>query len=310
MPQSHSILPSPLEKSLRREIATAELGPAAEFIVSRALPCVRFTDAGEMRTQRIGGTRFGGEPDLPQGEAWPQGSPVENGGPPGRTEANFLAQINLADLPKWQGCPLPEAGLLSFFLTRVPEAQTGSLHVRLIPAGTPLVRMKTPDESVLVDAYNPPFKPRKVKPSLGVSLPVHDEPFRNRIEALCEASKEQTGEEFLDESLMEMDSRVGPRDWFAQLLGYAVGSVADQPDHHRMVAHERLKLPGRSWKDFPEADEKRLRRETAQWRLLLHLGSHDPMGACWSDAGYLFAFIKEKPLAKLDFRDVPATIYD
>lgn len=310
MSKSVSSLPAPLEKKLRQEIATAELKPAADFIVSRALPCVRFTDVGEMRSHRVGGTRFGGEPDLPEGEAWPKGMPLEHRQEPQRTNANFLAQVNLADLPRWQGCPFPEAGLLSFFLSRIPEGESGSLRVRLIPAGTPLVRVKTPEESTLVDAYNPPFKPRKVKPALAVSLPVHDEPFRKRIEELCEASQEQTGEEFLDESLIEMKSSIGPKGWFAQLLGYAVGSVAYVPDHHRRVAHERLKLPGHSWDDFPDADEKRLRRETAGWRLLLHLGSHDPMGACWSDAGYLFAFIKEKPLKNLNFRDIPATIYD
>jgi hypothetical protein len=256
---------------------------------------------------------LGGDPDLPAGATWPQGTPLEHREQPPRTNAIFLAQLNLADLPRWDGFPLPEAGLLSFFLTRVPESEAGSLHVRLIPPGTPLCRLETPDPSTLVDAYNERFHPRKVKAALGISLPVHDKPFRQRIEALCAASDEPTAEEYLDESLIEMDGRVAPGGkWFAQLLGYAVGSVAYEPDHHRQIAHQRLGLPGNSWNDFPEADEKRLRQETARWQLLLHLGSHDPMGACWSDAGYLFTFIKSpprKPLTNRTLRDIPATIY-
>lgn len=54
----------------------------------------------------LGASRFGGLPDLPPDFAWPAAD--------GR-KLQFLAQLDLADLPRWAGSPLPADGWLYHF---------------------------------------------------------------------------------------------------------------------------------------------------------------------------------------------------
>ena len=74
--------------------------PAPAFLLRTSKP-----DGSDVPTGR---TKIGGEPDLPEGQAWPayrDGKPLA-----------FLAQVNLAELPDGvDRGGLPARGLLSFF---------------------------------------------------------------------------------------------------------------------------------------------------------------------------------------------------
>src|SRR5712691_9915419 len=77
-------------------------------IASRALSSIRLRAHTVDETHLdLGATKFGGSPDLPQNQAWPD----RNGSP-----LPFVAQINLADTARYDTKQsLPETGRLLFF---------------------------------------------------------------------------------------------------------------------------------------------------------------------------------------------------
>ena len=101
-----------LRQSLRTLAMNYELGPAVDYIMAQAVPCVRFRDLGQYDDAPIGSTRFGGDPDMPVQSPWP----TDPGAAASENALLFIAQFNLEELPLWRGCPLPKRGLLSIFL--------------------------------------------------------------------------------------------------------------------------------------------------------------------------------------------------
>lgn len=82
------------------------LAEHGDSLLGLVRPMLVLTEAGEDRTLAAGLTRIGGGPDLPTEVEWPRN---ESG-----LYYNFLAQINLADLPL-RAAPLPETGWLTFW---------------------------------------------------------------------------------------------------------------------------------------------------------------------------------------------------
>ena len=68
----------------------------------------------------LGASRLGGRPDLPPGFEWPRVKPsrTKKGRPLSGKRVPFVAQIDLASLPRWKGCPLPETGWIYAFIFR------------------------------------------------------------------------------------------------------------------------------------------------------------------------------------------------
>ena len=65
---------------------------------------------------RRGGTRFGGQPDVPPGFVWPVFTGTDDSGESETRPLSFLAQFDCAGLaPYDSGHLLPGTGLLSFF---------------------------------------------------------------------------------------------------------------------------------------------------------------------------------------------------
>ncbi|MCA9614302.1 MAG: DUF1963 domain-containing protein, partial [Myxococcales bacterium] len=114
----------------RASLADYDLADHAERILALARPCVALRNANA-RLAAAGRTRLGGQPDLPEGLAWPE-SPE---GP-----MTFLAQIDLAAVA---APDLPREGLLSFFFDRsdfhegADVCRVLHLHGALAPRDTP-----------------------------------------------------------------------------------------------------------------------------------------------------------------------------
>ena len=101
----------------------------------------------------LGATKIGGQPDLPQGAAWPdwRGAPL-----------NFLAQIRLADIAAHDpDGELPHEGMLSFFFDYTNwgkqgrEAEGSLATVLYVPQGAALQRMMWPETLRLRERYTP-----------------------------------------------------------------------------------------------------------------------------------------------------------
>lgn len=117
--------------------------PEKQALVNLVRASVRLVPDPTADAARIGGSRLGGEPDLPVGADWPDG----DDGP-----LSFVAQVNLGDLvPLLPGEGLPTSGLLSFFYDTesmpwgFDPADRGSWAVIHSAADDELVRRPVPD---------------------------------------------------------------------------------------------------------------------------------------------------------------------
>src|SRR5262245_135660 len=124
MSQDFDQLKAELHQRITNDSLLSSLNP-----FKLALPSVRFrTRRVPDKTVKIGQTRIGGLPDLPEGFEWPTWKPkVERddkfGGtwnPSSPAPLGFIAQIDLAEIPHLD--TLPTRGWLCFFYDRYCEA--------------------------------------------------------------------------------------------------------------------------------------------------------------------------------------------
>lgn len=123
-----------VEACFEGAVASVGLAHRREALRAIALPTLTLTEAGESDPDRLGESRVGGGPDLPEAIEWPRdGSGFH---------LNFLVQINLTDLPG--GCAdLPGEGLLLFFSGT--DLSDGT--VLFVSGGTPLVAHDLPPDA-------------------------------------------------------------------------------------------------------------------------------------------------------------------
>ena len=99
----------------RLKVAAEQSGCAAVLgmLLEQAKECAYlFNVEDEEAGMRVGGNRIGGRPDLPEGMEWPR--ELNERGKAWRY-ANFIAQLNLAEVPELLGMPLPRHGMLWLF---------------------------------------------------------------------------------------------------------------------------------------------------------------------------------------------------
>jgi uncharacterized protein YwqG len=245
-------LPPDLEKKLASRVK--KYGLDAHFSSIRKL--ARFTIllrvAPVKNTNRIplGCTRLGGVPDLPKGWNWPKENENAHYGPEERQFLDFIAQINLAELPSL-GRRLPRTGILYFF-AGINQKDKYVFRV-LFFKGPPsrLIRQAAPDRQLFIDKYGCPTGTLRVKRFLpSISLPDAFDYLRNLPDDLYDAYSTLEQEFHSDSKQAEPTSR---------LLGYP------------FAPHGKL-LPN------------------AKWQLLLQVESYFAAGDClmnFGDAGCL-----------------------
>ncbi|MEO1286646.1 MAG: DUF1963 domain-containing protein, partial [Chloroflexota bacterium] len=99
-------------QELRDMLKEHQLMDYADAIEDLAEGYIYLTLADEDTYQQVGNTRIGGVPDLPPTMEWAK---TDNG------YMSFLTQINLTELPQLPDSPLPEHGMLYFWLGNYPE---------------------------------------------------------------------------------------------------------------------------------------------------------------------------------------------
>jgi hypothetical protein len=165
-------------------------GGAAKLLLNKARECVYIFNDGDRKRYRVGASRLGGAPDLPNDSAWPPAdSPVlpghkgwpwlepdEQGQSP--RYAEFLAQFALAEIPDFECRLLPDVGHLCVFVSGWrPFAEVGvpSLFYtgeRLVPQSPPAVGISI---NRLVEGS------ASLRFQVGVSLPFGNTAFREAI---------------------------------------------------------------------------------------------------------------------------------
>ena len=252
----------------------------------------------------LGASRFGGWPDLPEGEAWPQwqGRPM-----------GFVAQIDLADAHAIQpALGLPKDGLLLFFI--------GCAADTFEPAGDPRrhylldVMLGTEPSHrggwrvMYVAAHSP------LRRQTWTSLPL-PEPF-----APCELRFAKGGKSLPDEQTvayarlpLDATQRDDYNDLIAQL------GPDDNPRACQLSGHPNLiqgtppelmcELASRGespWRvpQPTDADYEDVMDAASQWGLLLQLTGNADAGFEWGDGGHFYFYGRRTAMAEGNFEDV------
>lgn len=169
-----------------------------DSILSLVEPAIRIdTDPQVDAEIEVGTSKYGGEPDLPVGNTWPQGwqcDAIYNNGTEGVEElAGFLMQLELSEAQSspFVDLPLPESGLLSFFCYHdVDDVDCIGVNVFHYPASADLQRHSPPDKLTSENVLHAPKR------------------LRLR-ETLRLKSGGVTGEDALDENIWELRELAG-----------------------------------------------------------------------------------------------------
>jgi uncharacterized protein YwqG len=273
---------------LRLLAESPDLKRVAPAIAKEALPCVRlFTERTSDRAIKIGASKLGGLPDLPDASEWPHrdGAPL-----------SFLAQINVTALPKFDGLDkLPPDTLLSFFCdTRDlifgwDSNDKGSWRVIASPisSAVPLTRRRRPrdlaDEGV--------FTPCVIFTTFEEDLP---DPYSRIIEMLKLTKDEQ------DAYFHIFEDHIDPRPDH-KLLGHAKQWQTDMQLDCQLVSNG-ISVGTPDWHASPRRDA--LEAGASNWRLLLQVDTDENTGMQWGDLGSLYYWIKRSSLESRSFEDV------
>jgi hypothetical protein len=247
----------------------------------------------------VGETRFGGEPDLPPGESWPEaeGEPMI-----------FVAQLALADLNAYEAArELPEDGLLSFFYSpfgRQEQVLDNPVKVFHFASTVTLQRRSPPKRGEALTAYQISTEPEEGMPA--VESMYHYEAFlpKERLQRYYQALALQDGSNppisyYALSALIQARNNIDPERPTHRLLGH--------PDSIQGDPYLDVEMSKHGWHDWKEGSDEAMRaRERAlQWRLLLQVDAYqDGELLLNQDGGYFYFWIPADALAAHDWSRV------
>lgn len=277
-----------------------------DAIAALTRPASRAVSLGPDDYAQTGGTRFGGDPDLPRRMAWPR---RETGPLPGA--AVFIAQIDLAALP-YAPPALPRDGLLSLFVQGTDAASVPvDVHAFHFPRGAPLARRRSPSGEELCDEYLVDLRPIRVafEPTLSIADEVSSglaDTLGAQWEALHALRLELHGvlgrvgghaRDHGDEDLRL--SAVLEREGHAEVESVAMFADAARlaaflptAGGHRKRQLTRLEKEAAWWFE----NRARVLAECERWHCVLRIDSNEAMGLMINDADPLFFLANESDL--------------
>jgi hypothetical protein len=251
-------------------------------------------DAGD--ELELGGTRLGGDPDLPPELPWPSvaGEPMV-----------FVAQLDLRELSSFHAAAeLPRDGLLSFFYAPFPpegqvlEHPVAVLHLREPSA---LSRRLAPDPRARLRPHAITFEPEALLPALESSF---------CFEVLRPAAEVKA----FYESLARGHAERPPIDHAALAELVSERSLCDfERPVHRLLGHPAsiqgdpyldVEMSRRGWDGWREGTDEALalRERALGWRLLLQVDAYqDDELLLEQDGGFFYFWIPADALAAHDF---------
>ncbi|NVN91284.1 MAG: DUF1963 domain-containing protein [Desulfuromonadales bacterium] len=323
-----SKLSSYQQNKLRETILKHNLIDAGQIILASAVECWSLTLSEPEDFSTVGNCRIGGDPDLPASLAWPQ---TDDG-----LYLNFIMQINLAELPPLFDHPLPNHGMLYFFVES-DESCTDVKSKLLFHDGDSsfLSRVTSPDYDQLVHEYYVDLEPYKVVPIVTIDLPEfgsetfemveavsRDTPFGTIAERYCELLESVScadkdihivSKVFGHASEIEGDMR-----WNACL--HKAGQNILICNHHKQKNEvEDLLKKALQDNEAPEIEyyrnvkeslawyqhhKEQLQRSRHEWLQLLKIDSNRSVDLSIWYAGSFYILIREENLRRRDFSDI------
>jgi uncharacterized protein YwqG len=268
-----SYLSPALQAHLDEQIARHGLERVADDIRPLAREAIHLATAGPDDYSQVGNTRLGGVPDLPVSFKWPTIRRRRRGS----QQLAFLAQLNLAELPRTRDGLFPPEGLFYFF----SDSVGGHDFVRVLfhPNATQLVRVRAPQRLVpFFDDGDSDLKPHRVTPRLVVSTP------------------DYAGYDPAAEEMWQSLRRLDLTDAYFELQKSLIGPLHGGPGQgHQILGY----ASGFVYKPSQAEDQV----------LLFEMDSDDDIGTCWSDAGLVHVLVCREDLAARRFDRVYSGIF-
>lgn len=322
-----------LKRTLGDALPGHQLDGARDVILSRAELCFHIVRGAEAHDAPLGASRIGGEPDLPDGMEWPaHAMPAAILGiTPGEMRyGNFIAQLDLAEVARACSSDLPDAGILSIFVTEEwGAASPVCLALRHHHGSGALSRRPSKPAGELCSEYLVDLVPHRLSFSPGLSLPRGDQAFLSAVnERTPEIVDPEGRRERGSDRLHDLVHDLKPRDTLGQLLGHAVAHD-ERDDLYRQVALTRLGHRNAMYASgFDSMDafeqfvqlspstaayreevrwrldnEPAIASEASGWRLLFRFDSDLAVDLNICDSDPFFGFIRSSDLAIGDFSD-------
>lgn len=269
-------------ETLESAIDEAGMHHLSEEILNAALPSVRWVSQPVKSEDiaEVGSSKLGGEPDLDPTVSWP----IHNGRP-----LEFVAQLNLSQIPRIETNPLPVDGILTFFYDAEEQPwgmklqEQESWHVICSPSEAALERREVP---------------LRAKTFQTCALDLFTEltiPFARTAAA----------REFIDDN---------GNDWNAYWNLYSAYNI--RPPRSDGFVHRSFGHPDAIQGDMTRRIEATLRGEdltqasdslnqaATEWRLLFQCDSDPQTGMQWGGDGRIYFWIRESDLLECNFTNV------
>ena len=266
-----------LLEALRQRILENNLEVHEDAIIAQALPAMRLI-LGAPSSGAVGESRVGGVPDLPLGTVWPRNPEGE--------AYSFVLQLSLTDVPPFAGNPLPDEGLLYFFVG-LDEPASDVDHLVLILDSEQLKPAIQPDEAEFAnDAY--------------IAMPAHKLTFELFADMPRWATRDYEALTFDvmtedENSSYDALAKRKPRE-IGQLLGYVATVGQDTREDAFVVREVNPKFL------YDYAEQAKLDMTLAKrWRNLLRVDSIDELELMIWDAGFFNVLVKDADLERLNF---------
>ena len=201
-------------KDFQAIIKRHRLGPFSSQLEALAQLAIQLTPTKRDTYKAVGNTRIGGEPDLPSEIDWP----VTN-----NAYLDFVAQINLTEMPQLGSDYLPAKGFLWFFLGDRSHADGIPHRVLFFDGSAGSLRRVSPPKGVKAASGEEPFNAYQVTTRRIISMPGYGSGHILYNPDLGEDFKEDDIQDtyhgsFLDALRPDVDDETRP----SQLLGYPV----------------------------------------------------------------------------------------
>ncbi len=247
---------------------------------------------------KIGESKMGGDPDLPDDIEWPhwRGEPL-----------SFLMQINLSEQNSFKASEFPTIeGTIYFFY--IHDQSTFGFDIdekgswRVLYSRSNIQKLKRTPNPAKNREKEEIYTPNQIVFSEDISIPYFHSLI---IEKLMgdDHNYSDLYTDFINERGMDwsMNRALGEKNSDHHLFGY------DFPVQGEMQLQCQLSSNGLyhgELSDYEKNRRKELEKDTYRWRLLLQIDSDENPGWMWGDAGKLYFWINEDDLKKNNYDDV------
>lgn len=264
-------------EQIKERLLASPLAPEADAILATLRPSIRLTARrSAMDIIPLGGSRFGGVPDLPDGMPWP-----EHAG----SRLDFLAQIDLWEAAQAFSLPgIPGEGWLAFFYDA--EKQPWGFDPK-DAGGWSVIYFQGEPASLRRSKTMPIFAPCMLYMEHECCLP---DGFDNMVGVDC---RDIVRAEFYDELLAEIRDRDERSE---HRLGGHPTIIQQDMRFECQLASNGLYCGGPPDKKDPRIET--LKPGVADWDLLLQIDlDEEGPGWMWGDSGMIYYWMRRQDLA-------------